>query len=99
MQIVALALLIVVLLPVVSLTADLQACTAPIESEHIGRRVDLLPAPTGTAEHAMMIVSRLLTFHQAACLQTLAAVSPALQVEKPCAGYMRLVGSRPPPVA
>jgi hypothetical protein len=39
-QLIAVALLIVVLLPVVSLTDDLQACTMPAESEHLSRRGD-----------------------------------------------------------
>jgi hypothetical protein len=40
-QLTALAVLIVVLLPAVSLTDDLQACTAPAETEHIGRRISI----------------------------------------------------------
>jgi hypothetical protein len=42
-QLTALAVLIVVLLPAVSLTDDLQACTAPAEAEHIGRRISIQP--------------------------------------------------------
>jgi hypothetical protein len=40
-QIMALAVLIVILLPVVSLTDDLQASAAPAEMEHLIRRIDL----------------------------------------------------------
>lgn len=37
-QVAALLVLIAVLLPVVSLTDDLQACATPAETEHLGRR-------------------------------------------------------------
>jgi hypothetical protein len=98
-QIIALAMLIVILLPVVSLTDDLQACTTPAEMEHLGRRIDLLPSPDHAVNQALIVEASLVSFHQAALLQTLAAVSPAMQVERPCAGYLCHVGNRPPPVA
>lgn len=44
LQFIALALLVVILLPVISLTDDLQANTNPAETEHFSRRVDIAPA-------------------------------------------------------
>lgn len=96
-QIVALLVLLVVLLPAVSLTDDLQACTTPVETEHVIRRVDLLPVASSSLHQAVMVVATLLSFERAASLQTLASVAPALEVEKPFTGNLRNAGNRPPP--
>ena len=44
LQLIALAMLAVILLPVISLTDDLQAKITPAESEHFSRRGDVQPA-------------------------------------------------------
>ena len=44
-QLIALMVLAAVLLPVISLTDDLQATSNPAETEHVARRVDLQPSP------------------------------------------------------
>jgi hypothetical protein len=99
MQIVALAMLIVILLPVVSLTDDLQTCTAPAEAEHLGRRVDM-HINADTCLHAASIVAAAhLAVEQALRLQTLAYLRPAMATKAPSAGYLRIAGSRPPPFA
>jgi len=98
MQIMALAVLIVILLPVVSLTDDLQACTAPAEVEHLARR-DLQWHAGSSVHTASVVVAALISFQRAFGLQTLS--HPALSVEivsldKRC---LCVVGNRPPPGA
>ena len=97
MQAVALAMLIVILLPVVSLTDDLQTHSTPAEAEHLGRRVDLqINADTGL--HAASIATvALLAVEQASRLQTLAYLHPTMTAIAPSEGYLRTVGIRPPP--
>lgn len=98
-QLVALGLLIVVLLPVVSLTDDLQACTVPAESEHFARRSDF-QAIGDLALHAVSIaIAGWLTFSSAPRAQALAWLSLPAQKDSPCAGYLRILGTRPPPTA
>jgi len=98
-QIVALAMLIVILLPVVSLTDDLQACTTPAEAEHLGRRVDLHINADTCIHAASMVVAAHLAVERASRLQRLAYLHPAMMTKAPSAGYLRIAGSRPPPVA
>ena len=99
MQIVALALLIVILLPVVSLTDDLQACTAPAEAEHLERRVDLHINADTSLHAASIVVAAYLAVEQASRLQGLAYLHPAMATKAPSSGYLRIAGSRPPPAA
>ena len=96
-RIIALAVLIVILLPAVSLTDDLQACTAPMETEHVTRRVDFLPAGPDVLHHAIFTVTTPIFSLQAARLQMIASTAPVRQTEKPYAGYLRRLSIRPPP--
>ena len=96
-QIVALVLLIVILLPVISLTDDLQACTAPAESEHLARRVDLQAITDGPLQAASILIAALGSFDEPPRLQILSWLSPAEETETPSAGYLRILGNRPPP--
>lgn len=97
-QVVALAMLIFVLLPAVSLTDDLLTYTAPAESEHLSRRADLLAGPDSTAQHAAMVIAGVISLELAARLQTLATIHPAHHAEKSRTGYQRHLGNRPPPL-
>jgi hypothetical protein len=99
MQIVALAMLIVILLPVVSLTDDLQACTAPAEAEHLARRVDLQVNADTCMHLASIVVATHLAVEHASRLQRPAYLDPAMATKAPSAGYLRIAGSRPPPFA
>jgi hypothetical protein len=96
-QFIALALLIVVLLPVVSLTDDLQACTVPAESEHLSRRSDF-QAFADLSLHAISVViaglPALVAPHEP---QTLAWLSLPTEKEPLCVRYLRTLGTRPPP--
>lgn len=59
LQLTALALLVVILLPVISLTDDLQANTNPAESEHSSRRVEVAPS-AGPDLHSLPLALALL---------------------------------------
>jgi hypothetical protein len=96
-QIIALALLVVVLFPVVSLTDDLQACPMPAESEHLSRRSDFHNI-ADLALHAISItIAGLIPIDASASAPTFAMSSLPAGKESPCAGYLRILGNRPPP--
>lgn len=97
-QFIALALLIVVLLPVVSLTDDLQACTMPAESEHLSRRGDFQTVADFTLR-AVSVIAGLFSFDTTPNAHTFACLSLPAEIEKPGAGYLRILGTRPPPAA
>lgn len=98
MQIMALAILIVILFPVVSLTDDLQACTAPAEAEHLTRRGDLQSHADSPLHTAAIVVAALLSFPRASRFQTISHLSPAMEIVTPSENYLSIVGNRPPPV-
>lgn len=99
MQLVALALLIVVLLPVISLTDDLQASSNPAETEHMGRRADLQSAPD--PRPASLPVALALLVAPPAVPQISSAVSIATERvdRQPMLGFFRALAMRPPPAA
>lgn len=99
MQFIALALLIVVLLPVVSLTDDLQACTTPAESEHLARRGDFQAIADFTLHAVSAVIAGWYSFEITSNPQTFAWLSMPVETETPCAGYLRTLGTRPPPAA
>lgn len=98
MQIMALAILIVILFPVVSLTDDLQACTAPAEAEHLTRRGDLQCHADSPLHTAAIVVAALLSFPPASGFQTIPHLSKAMEIKTPSENYLSIVGNRPPPV-
>lgn len=98
-QLIAIALLVVILLPVISLTDDLQAAPTIAESEHLSRRADTQPGHDQILHPA-----------PAAPAQQIAAVPPLptftarfeARVDAPSrllSGYFRAVATRPPPTA
>jgi len=98
-QFIALALLIVVLLPVVSLTDDLQACTMPAESEHLSRRGDFQAVADFTLHAVSVVIAGLSSFDTTPNAHTFACLSLPAENETPSAGYLRILGNRPPPAA
>ena len=97
-QIVALAMLAIILLPVISLTDDLQATNTPAEAEHLSRRGDLEHA----LDHSLhclpvafgQLISGLLLPAQQQAAFTVTADPPVRQMR----GYSRAMATRPPPV-
>jgi hypothetical protein len=98
-QIIALALLILILLPVVSLTDDLYASATPVEAEHFSRRGDLLPAHD-IFLHSISAALIGLPFHQDALYQQYPGFSsPDSTPGHPETGHFRVASIRPPPVS
>lgn len=97
LQIIALALLIVVLLPVVSLTDDLQACTMPAESDHLSRRSDFQAIADFSLHPFSFLVVASIPFQVSPPSRTLARLPIPAKTDTPCAEYLRILGSRPPP--
>jgi hypothetical protein len=98
LQFVAVAMLAVILLPVISMTDDLQACTAPAESEHLSRRGDLQPSPDQPLHclpvaHTMPVV--IPTGPQMAVLAVVAEQTASHQTP----GFFRALTTRAPPAA
>jgi len=96
MQIAALAIVIVILLPVVSLTDDLLACTAPAEVEHLVRR-DLLDHVDNGLHAASIMAAALVSDENASGLQIISRLTPAMEIGAPREEFLSIVGSRPPP--
>jgi hypothetical protein len=96
-QFVALGMLILILLPVVSLTDDLQSATTPVEYEHINRRVNTLPACDQPAMVSMLLHAKLFLSRYLPHLQTFALLEPSVQSARPQTGCIRQMANRPPP--
>lgn len=97
-QLVALAMLILILLPVISLTDDIRAMSTA-EVEHITRRADLLPAADQPAELVTLLEANLSLSRYLPHLQTFALLEPSIQGARPQTGCIRQLANRPPPVA
>jgi len=95
MQVAALAVLIVILLPVVSLTDDLMACTAPAEIEHLVRR-DLDHAD-GYLHAASIVAAALSTLRDDSGTQVISNLTPSMEIGTPREEFLSIVGNRPPP--
>lgn len=93
----ALAVLIVILLPVVSLTDDLQACAAPAEMEHLIRRIDLQHSLDASLQTVSLLVVDTLSLEEASRLQTLLSAPRVEKIALPSEGFLNVAGTRPPP--
>jgi hypothetical protein len=96
MQIAALAVLIIILFPVVSLTDDLLACTTPAEVEHLVRR-DLLDHVDNNLQAASIMAAALVSLQNASELQTISKLMPAIEIGTPREECLSIIGNRPPP--
>lgn len=97
-QFVALGMLILILLPVVSLTDDMHAATTPVESEHITRRAHSLLASDQPGDIVALLHTRLFFSRYLSNLQTFARLEPIEEVARPETGCSRQLAKRPPPV-
>ena len=98
-QFVALAMLAVILLPVISLTDDLQATTNPAETERISRRGDLQLSPDQPLHPipvalALFVVPRIFQ-----SLRATGVVPDVHPVSQKKSGFSSAVENRPPPAA
>jgi hypothetical protein len=98
-QLIALALLILILLPVVSLTDDLYASATPVEAEHFSRRGDLLPAHNIFLHTISAALSGFPVHQDAPYEQYPGFSSPDYIPGHPETGHFTVAGIRPPPVS
>jgi hypothetical protein len=98
-QLVSLAVILLILLPVVSLTDDLQASIAPAEVEHACRRGDALPGHDATLQSQFAIVATWLIVLHAPNSFAVRSTSQAAEVLHPQSGFAHPFQSRPPPCA
>lgn len=99
---VALALLLVLLLPVISMTDDLVAMDSPTELEHVLRRSEmplLHLAHDSTALPDGMMLTVLLFVAFAILFSRLSRFSLRVVPRRLMDGFIRTAGVRPPPMA
>jgi hypothetical protein len=97
LQLLTLALLIIILLPVISITDDMQAMSAA-EIEHVTRRADLLPNSDQPADFIFPQDANVLLDTHLFNLKTFARVEPSIENAHPQLGLIRQIANRPPPV-
>jgi hypothetical protein len=95
-QIAALAVLVIILFPVVSITDDLLVCTAPAKAEHLIRQdlQDLQHEHTSTTSH---LIATLLSFQNPSGTLTSAHFCSSTEAVSSSEQYLSIVGNRPPP--
>lgn len=98
-QFVALAMLAVILLPVISLTDDLQATTNPAETERFSRRGDLQPSPDQPVHPVPVALALLVAPRIFPPLRATGLVPDAQPVSQQKSGFSSAVETRPPPAA
>lgn len=96
-QLVALALLIIILLPVVSLTDDLHATALLAECDHLWRRCDF-QAIGELALHAISVaITGFALLSVSPQQRTVAWLAVPDRKTNSCADYLPILGTRPPP--
>ncbi|HEU4637022.1 MAG TPA: hypothetical protein VFS41_12635 [Edaphobacter sp.] len=98
---IALILLLVLLLPVISMTDDLVAMESRTELEHVVRRSEMpllqVASGTATAFLDLGVLAVLLLIGFAVLFSRLSRFSLRVAVRKIMAGFVRTAGVRPPP--
>jgi hypothetical protein len=97
-QLIALTMLILILLPVISLTDDMQAMSTA-EVEHITRRADLLPLGDQPVEFVSLLETTISLSRYLPHMQTFALLAPSIQGARPLTGCIRQMANRPPPAS
>lgn len=96
-QLVSLAVVFLILLPVVSLTDDLQASIAPAEVEHACRRGDALPGHDVQLQSQFAIVATWLLTLRPPNAIAVGSAEQSTEVLYPQLGFALPFQSRPPP--
>lgn len=91
-------MLIVILLPVVSMTDDMNAMAAA-EVEHVTRRADILPIADQPADLALPLYIRPVLLTDNDVLRTIAHLKFPIKIATPLSGSIRQTAMRPPPAA
>lgn len=98
-QVIALTVLAAILLPVISLTDDLQAATNPAETERVCRRCDQQPSPDRPLHRvpvALAVLDSPRIFPQMPVTRLRAVAEP---VSQQTPGFYQAFATRPPPEA
>jgi hypothetical protein len=95
-QCIALGVLILILLPVVSLSDDMQTMMATSEMEHVSRRIDVLPVQEQPAQLPLPLLG-FLNIHVSFHLRTFAQLEPVYAGMRTLEGFLRQMANRPPP--
>ena len=98
LQLIALALLVVILLPVISLTDDLQANTNPAETEHFSRRIDVNPSADRQLHSLPLALALLVVAAAAVRPPVMGSVRPDQPVSSRVDDCSLACAKRPPPV-
>jgi hypothetical protein len=96
LQLLALAMLIIILLPVISMTDDMQAISTA-EIEHVTRRADWPPNSDQLSGLVVALNIQLFASRHFFNLQTFARVEPAIENVRPQSVPTRQMANRPPP--
>lgn len=96
-QLMALLVLAAVLLPVISLTDDLQASVTPAETEHLCRRSDLQLNPDRPLQIVSVAFGLPLPTLNSAPMQVIAFLTKDESASRQMRGYFRTRSTRPPP--
>jgi hypothetical protein len=99
MQFVAIAMLILILLPVISLSDDLQACANQFESEHIARRSGDQMDLSSLLPMAPIALSIMLLFGLSYRRSHASVLAITRSIPPDHMGYRRILGNLPPPQA
>jgi hypothetical protein len=97
MQLVALAVLVVILLPVISVTDDLQANTNPAETERMARRGDAQPAPDQPLQHVPVALAVLASAPRLPRMQAWGFIARQHLAAESFRGFFRDLPARSPP--
>ena len=98
-QLVALAVLTAILLPVISLTDDLQANTSPAETERVTRRGDQQLSPDQPLHRWPAVLAPLVATPIYSQLSVTGYSAAMATVERQAYGFFRAFTTRPPPLA
>jgi hypothetical protein len=98
LQLLALAMLIIILLPVISMTDDMRAMSTA-EIEHVTRRADLLPNSDQPADIVVPPDAKFFSSRHLFNMQTFARVEPSIENVRPHGGSIRQMANLPPPFA
>ncbi len=99
MQLVALGVLAVILLPVISLTDDLQANTNPAETERVARGGDLQPSPDQPLHHLPVALAVLVAAPRLPRMQAWGIIAREHSTAEVRLGFFPGLPARSPPAA
>jgi hypothetical protein len=98
LQLVALAMLIIILFPAISMTDDMRAMSTA-DIERVTRSADLLPNSDQPADVVVPPDTELFSSRHLSNMQTFARIELSIENVRPQGGSIREMANRPPPFA